>query len=149
MKNKDMLISKPLCSLLVLLSINIGCATNLPSGITPSDIATQPTVFCKVLSEPDPLLLGGWKCNVWGTNSRGIRYKNPLQYWLVKKDDKYAMYYYYTRYSGRDRFAGWRDWIINGEEIVNPSGSIRFFVRNGEVYFSWKNGKPIKMSRIQ
>lgn len=121
-------------------------------GIRPADVAGAPSVFCKVLKAPDPLLLGGWK----GVHNRYIsKYSrnelDPVEFWLVKYGDKFAIYFYRSKAAGGDRIMrGWRKWTINGNEIYSGTG-VRLFTENGEVFFSWERGmkeKPTKMTRI-
>ena len=58
---------KTVSTVLLLLAFSAACvfAAEPPKGITASDIAGRPSVFCKVVKEPDPQLLGRWKC-LWG-----------------------------------------------------------------------------------
>jgi hypothetical protein len=117
-------------------------------GIKPEDVSQKPTEFCQVLKEPNPLLMGGWKCRVKGQDSRGF-YDNPVQYWLVKYEDKLAVYYYFTRFSGTDVHAGWRNWIVDGDKISSPEGNIKFLVKDGNIFFSFKDKDPIQMTKIE
>lgn len=131
---------------MVLLFIFVGCSNM--SVIRSKDIAGTPTAYCKVTKEPDPLLIGGWKCgyNRYFADSQEYDF-NPIAYWLVKKDDKYALYFYRATRGGAKRFVGWRDWTINGDEIYSDTG-VRFVIKDGDVYYIWKDQKPEKMTRF-
>lgn len=117
--------------------------------ISQSDVAGEPTAYLNVVQEPDPALLGGWKVEWRRYREKGSRVDiNPVQYWLVKHGDRYALYFYRIKKEAGKRFEGWKDWTANGNEIVSDTG-IRFFARNGNVYFQWKDDQPIQMNRIQ
>ncbi len=83
-------------------------ATAEKAGIRPSDAAGQPTAFCKVLKEPDAILLGGWKgvhINSW----KGKSAHDPVQFFLKKYGDQYAIYFYRSKEHGGGRdMRGWR-----------------------------------------
>jgi len=131
---------------MVLLFIFVGCSSM--SVIRSKDVAGEPTVYCKVVEEPDPLLMGGWKCgyNRGLANSQEYDF-NPIAYWLVKKDDKYALYFYRATRGGAKRYVGWRAWTINGGEIYSDTG-VRFVAKDGAVYYVWNNQAPEKMTRF-
>jgi hypothetical protein len=142
-------------SLLVVFLLFVACASGTASqvkgGIRPSDVAGVPGLFCKVLKEPDPLLLGGWE----GVHSRylmkqGKTVQEPVQYWLVKHGDKYAIYFFRTKATDGKILRGWRGWTINGNEIVSDVG-VRIFTQDGAVFYSWEKGmkeKPTQLTRI-
>jgi hypothetical protein len=106
-----------------------------------------PNVFCQVLKKPDPLLMGSWKCTFERELEEGGRETNPAEYRLVEYEGKYALYFYRTSRGDRKRYMGWREWTINGTQITSDSG-VKIFVEKGEVFFSWQNGTPVKMTRI-
>jgi len=131
---------------MMFLFIFVGCSNM--SVIRSKDIAETPTTYCKVAKDPNPLLLGGWKCGYNRSFADSLEYDfNPIAYWLVKKDDKYALYFYRATRGGAKRFVGWRDWTINGDEIYSDTG-VRFIVKNGDVYYIWEGQKPEKMTRF-
>lgn len=119
-----------------------------PDGITPGDIAGRPDKFCKVVKEPNPLLLGGWK----GVHENfrpklGAFQKEPVEFYLKKVDDRYALYFYrFKKESDEKKFRGWREWEVDGDQIRSETG-VRLFVRDGKVYYSWKNDKPTQLLR--
>jgi hypothetical protein len=107
----------------------------------------KPDVFCQVLKEPDPLLIGSWTCIFERAIEDGKRETNPAEYRLIKSENQYALYFYRTSRDGRKRYMGWREWTINGTQITSGSG-VRIFVENGEIFFAWKDGTPVKMTRV-
>jgi hypothetical protein len=118
-------------------------------GIKRSDVEGEPSVYLKVIKEPDPALMGGWKIEWRRHRERGSRIDiNPVQYWLVKRGDRYALYFYRIKREVGKRFIGWQEWTANGNEIVSGTG-IRFLARDGNVYFQWKDDQPVQMSRIE
>lgn len=121
-----------------------------PKGITSDAVSTQPTAFCKVVKEPDPLLLGGWKCVHKRWVARDANYElDPVEFFLKKEGTQYAVYFYRSKEEGGDKtYRGWRDFKINGKEIVSETG-VRFFVEGDQVFFSWNKEKPTPMTRIQ
>lgn len=63
----------------------------------------------------------------------------------MKKDDRYALYFYRASRGGAKRFVGWRDWTINGNEIDSGTG-IRIVAKDGVVYYRWQNQTPEPMT---
>ncbi len=113
----------------------------------PQGAEAQPTLYCKVIKEPDPLLMGGWKCIFPLHLEKGELDTNPAEYWLIKFGDQYGLHFERRARHGRKHYLGWRDWTLNGKEITSDVG-IRIFVENGEVYFKWKDDQAVKMTRI-
>jgi hypothetical protein len=111
------------------------------------DQTMKPTVFCTVLKEPDPILLGGWKCIFRLQLDNGEVDTNPAEYWLIKIGDQYALYFDRVARNGRKRYMGWKDWNVNGKEITSGK-EIRIHTENGQVYFTWKDEAPVKMTKI-
>ena len=72
---------------------------------------------------------------------------DPAEYRLLKYEDKYALYFYRVSRGGKKKYMGWRDWTIDGNQITSKTG-VRIFTENGEVFFVWQDGKPVKMTRI-
>jgi hypothetical protein len=107
----------------------------------------KPDVFCEVLKEPDPLLMGSWKCMFERRLEEGGYETNPAEYRLIKYEDKYALYFYRVSRGGKKQYMGWREWTVNGTQITSDSG-VRIFVDKGEVFFAWQDAKPVKMTRI-
>jgi hypothetical protein len=134
---------------LVLLAFAFTPQASGQEGMRASDAAGAPTVFCKVVKEPDPALLGGWS----GVHNRWIskfsRYEaDPVGFWLKKYGDKYALYFYRSKAAGGDRvLKGWRPWTINGKEITSSTG-VRLYTENGEVFFSWERAMKEKPTRL-
>lgn len=130
------------------LCVALCACSGIKSGIRPVDIAGEPEVYCNVIMEPNPLLVGSWKANFIRPHEDepGANDANYVQYWLGKRDGKYALYFYRTSRSGKKRYVGWRDWNVGGNEISSPTGT-RIFVQDGEVYFSLMGETPIRMRR--
>lgn len=116
---------------------------------SPQDVSGTPGVFCKVLKEPNPRLMGGWQV-VWHRYrpKQGRTDKNPIEFWLVKRDNRYGLYFYRFKAEENSTYLGWREWTINGDEIISGTG-IRFFTDGTDVFFQWENDKPAKMNPIE
>lgn len=71
---------------------------------------------------------------------------DPVEYRLIKYEDKYALYFYRVSRGGKKKYMGWREWTINGTEVLSDTG-VKIFTQNGEVFFVWQDGKPTKMTR--
>jgi hypothetical protein len=106
----------------------------------------KPDVFCKVIKEPDPALMGSWKCMFERRLEEGGWETDPVEYRLIKYEDKYALYFYRVSRGGKKKYIGWREWTINGTEILSDTG-VKIFTQNGEVFFVWQDGKPTRMTR--
>ena len=134
---------------LILLSTFFGCA--IKGGKPFSDLG-EPDVFCEVIQKPDSLLLGTWEGRLSRTPSDWTEIdKEYIKYKLVKYDDKYALYFYRMWNSGQKRVKEWKNWTINGQEILGPSEyGIRIFVQGGGVYFTIRGAdKSARMSRVE
>jgi hypothetical protein len=137
-----------LCALL--LWILVGCAiTPQPRGIQPHYIAGRPAVFCKVVTPPDPMLMGAWKCiHTKFVPKLGNDELEPIEYWLGKYGDEYGLYFYREKKGGDKIYSGWRQWTIDGNDIHSKTG-VRIFTENGKVYYSWKGDKPTEMTPFE
>ncbi len=139
----------------VLFGVLLGLALVLPSSmanaahIKPQDVAGTPSTFAKVIKEPNPRLMGGWQCT-WHRyrNKQGKTDVNPIEFWLVKWDNRYGLYFYRFKAEENKTYSGWKDWTINGDEIVSGTG-VRFFTDGTDVYFQWESDKPSKMIPIE
>ncbi|MHC1727167.1 MAG: hypothetical protein AB9866_14370 [Syntrophobacteraceae bacterium] len=140
-----------LCLSLLFLIISVAPGTGAaarPDGITPGDVAGKPDKFCKVIKEPNPLLLGGWK----GVHENfrpklGAFQKEPVEFYVKKVDGRYAIYFYrFKKESDEKKFRGWREWEIDGDQIRSGTG-VRIFVKDGGVYYSWVNDTPTQLTR--
>ncbi len=116
--------------------------------ITSTDVATKPDVFMKVTQEPNPLLLGHWGCTHTTLTKSGDKTQEPVEYWLLKVDGKYALYFFRRKPSKEKVYRGWRDWYLRGYEISAPP-LISIYVKENDVYYQWKNDAPTKMTRIE
>jgi hypothetical protein len=121
----------------------VGCASM--SGQL-DGAAGKPDAFCRVLKEPDPMLMGSWKVSYEGSLDTGGTGSNTAEYRLIKYEDQYALYFYRVSLDRKKRYMGWRDWTINGTEITSTTG-VKIFTRDGQVFLEWQGEKPTKMYR--
>lgn len=142
---------KKLGSVILLLVFLAGCTAPFPPprGLVQADVAGKPTVYCKVVKEPDPQLLGRWKC-VWARFKAKTSETDymPVEYHLGKYGDRYGLLFFRSKEGGDRIYAGWRKWEIDGSEIRSDTG-ITIFTQDGSVFFQWQADKPIKMERSQ
>jgi hypothetical protein len=137
---------KRLSTTALIVAFLLGMAASLPASNL-GGATGKPDVFCQVIKEPDPLLMGSWKCMFERRLEEGGYETNPAQYRLIKYEDKYALYFYRVSRGGKKQYMGWREWTIDGTQITSDTG-VRIYVERGEVFFAWQDGKPVKMTRI-
>jgi hypothetical protein len=140
---------KKLIIFLVFLITLVGCATK---ANTPSyDSELKPDTFCEVIQKPVPLLMGTWECRFTRAGGTAKADKNYVKYQLVKYEDKYGLYFYRTWRSGKKKKTEWKNWIINGQEILGePQFGVKIFVQGSDVYFIIRGlEEPVKMSRVE
>jgi hypothetical protein len=140
---------KKLAIFLVFLFTLVGCATK---GNAPSDDSElRPDTFCKVIQKPVPLLIGTWECRFTRASGTGKADKNYVMYQLMKYEDKYGLYFYRTWRSGKKKKTEWKNWTINGQEILGePQFGVKIFVQGRDVYFIVRGlEEPVKMSRVE
>lgn len=117
--------------------------------IGPEHVAGEPDPPLTVVQEPNPLLLGHWGCtHVTTVFKTGEKFNEPIEYWLVKKGDRYGLYFSRHKRGGERKYRGWRGWTLNGDRIVSDVG-VTIFVKDGEVYYEWKKDPPTRMKRLQ
>ena len=136
--------------LLIYLLIFVGCATT--KGTAPEEFGGKPDVFSSVMQKPDPLLMGTWECRFVRTVGRSRPDNNYVKYRLIKHGDKYGLYFYRTWRDGRKKKAEWKNWTINGKEILGQPRTfgVKIFVQGEDVYFTIRAlDKPAKMSRVK
>jgi len=134
---------------LVILLVGLNLGMSLAAEISPRDVAGRPDPPMKVAQEPNPLLLGHWGCIHTTTVSKtGDKFKEPIEYWLVKREDQYGIYFFRNKRGGMKTYRGWREWTLAGDRIVTEVG-VSIFVKDGDVYYEWKNDPPTKMSRLE
>ena len=134
-------------SAIALMSIILLGLTVCASASNLGGASGKPDVFCQVIKEPDPHLMGSWKVMFERRLEEGGWDTDPAEYRLLKYEDKYALYFYRVSRGGKKKYMGWRDWTIDGNQITSKTG-VRIFTENGEVFFVWQDGKPVKMTRI-
>ena len=134
------IISLPVCLILVtFLSACVGA-----SGIRDEHKGAQPTVYAKVLKEPNPLLLGHWR----RPSPAGMSKPWVFQYYLAKKGDKYAVYYFYDS-KRKNMFSGWAEFTIDGDSMVSGVDGVTFFVKGGQVFMLYPGrSAPNPMDKI-
>lgn len=138
--------------LVLLILASSGCAGGRMASsngfLLPPGVVEAPTVFCTVIKEPDPILMGGWRCNSQQQTESGKPYSNTFEYWLSKSGDKYALYFIRSASKswGDRRYMGWRPWTINGNQIGDDN--ITISAEDGEVYYNWRGEVRVKMTRI-
>ena len=140
---------KRLTILLIYLLIFVGCATT--KGTPPQEFGGKPDVFCNVIQKPDPLLMGTWECRFLRTVGKSRADDNYVKYRLIKQDDTYGLYFHRTWRDGRKKKAEWKNWTINGKEILGEPRQfgVKIFVQGKDVYFTIRAlDKPAKMSRV-
>ncbi len=108
----------------------------------------DPTDYCTVVKEPNPLLLGGWSVVYTRTTEDGKSDTNSVKYRLIKEGDRYALYFDRITRGGKKRYMGWRAWTINGDDITSDTG-VRIFAQDGKVYYDWKGQGPKEMKRLK
>jgi hypothetical protein len=121
----------------------VGCAS---MSIQLDGAEGKPDSFCRVIKEPDPMLMGSWKVNYESTLDTGGSGSNTAEYRLIKYEDKFALYFYRVSLDRKKKYMGWREWTINGTEITSDTG-VKIFTRDGQVFLEWQHEKPIKMYR--
>jgi hypothetical protein len=130
--------------LLVCAASNVGSAE-----IKPSDVTGKPNVYCTLVTEPDPVLLGHYGCVHRKLKEKTNDYTmEPIEYWLVKFGDGYALHFYRVKDGKGHKYKGWRKWYIRGNKITS-GGDSTIFTKDGDVYYQWKFNKPTKMTRIE
>ena len=140
---------KKLIIFLVFLITLVGCATK---ANTPSyDSELKPDTFCEVIQKPVPLLMGTWECRFTRAIGTAKADKNYVKYQLVKYEDKYGLYFYRTWRSGKKKKTEWKNWTINGQEILGePQFGVKIFVQGSDVFFIIRGlEEPVKMSRVE
>jgi hypothetical protein len=140
---------KGLTVFLIFLFTVVGCATK-PETAT-RKFGEKPDVFCKLIQKPDPLLMGTWEGKFTRYVGRSRPDDNYVKYQLRKYGDKYGLYFYRTWKSGRKKKSEWKDWAINGKEILGePRFRVKIFVQDSHVYFTIRGlDEPGQMSRVE
>jgi hypothetical protein len=148
-KRKGEISVKKVTILLIYLLILVGCATT--KGTPPQEFGGTPDVFSKVIQKPDPLLMGTWECRFLRTVGKSRPDNNYVKYRLIKHGDKYGLYFYRIWRDGRKKKAEWKNWTINGREILGEPRKfgVKIFVQGEDVYFTIRAlDRPAKMSRV-
>ncbi len=114
----------------LLLALLAGCAAN--KAALPADAAGEPTVYCRVVNPPDPALLGHWR------RIPPTKFKRPhvFDYWLVKKDGGYALFYHWDNQRG-SVVRGWFPFTIDGARMTSSEEPSTYFVKDGKVFHNY------------
>ena len=140
---------RKLTSFLIVLLTLVGCATKGSKSF--SDLG-EPDVFCSVIQKPAPLLIGTWEAPFTRVKDIVNMDKNYVKYRLMEHDGKYALYFYRTWRGGKKRLKEWKNWSINGKEILGEPRKfgVKIFVQGNDVYFTIRCLKEsAKMSRLE
>jgi hypothetical protein len=97
-------------------------------GISAEDLAGVPTVYAAVKKEPDPLLMGHWRRPA----PSGLSKPWAFSYCLVKRGDRYAVFYFYDSHL-KNSFKGWADFTIDGNRMTSGVDGTTFSVEGGQV----------------
>ncbi|WP_169727797.1 hypothetical protein [Desulfovibrio inopinatus] len=123
------------CIMISLMFLAISCSSSGPwlYHITPEDVASEPTVYAKVITPPNPELLGFWR------RDPPTQFNKPhtFDYWLIKKGDKYAVYYYWKDPKHGRTYDGWAPFVINGDTMRSTVDASKFFYKDGKVWHNW------------
>lgn len=121
----------------------------LGAEISRGDVSGKPEVYAKVVQQPNPVLLGHWGCtHTTKVFKTGEIFTEPIEYWLLKVEDRYALYFYRYKHGKEKKYRGWREWTVKTDEISSPP-EISIFAKDGAVYYQWKDDKPTQMTRIE
>ncbi|WP_243438875.1 hypothetical protein [Fundidesulfovibrio soli] len=136
---------KHFASVLVLAVLLMCSACAGLAPIKPADVETAPTASAKVIAAPNPLLMGHWR----RIPPAGINNPWAFNYWLVKKGEKYAVYYYYDSHK-KNAFKGWAEFTIDGDRMTSGVDGVIFYVENGEVLMQYPGrSENYKMMRVE
>ena len=96
-----------------------------------TDLGGEPTVYAKVRKEPNPLLLGHWR------RIPPAEYNRPdkFEYIMIKKGDKYAVYYYWGHGKSANFHKDWTEFVLEGDSMSSLFDGVKFQVQDGKVYF--------------
>lgn len=111
--------------------------------IKPSEVAGEPTVYCTVVNPPDPTLLGYWR------RTPPSQYRRPhvFNYWLVKKGDRYAVFYHWDNMRGKV-VHGWFPFVIDGPRMTSSEDPSTYFVKDGSVFHNY-DGRPFDSPMVK
>ncbi|MEA4857979.1 MAG: hypothetical protein AAGU21_13480 [Solidesulfovibrio sp.] len=107
-----------------------GCAGSAASR---PELAGEPTVYAKVLKEPDPLLVGCYH------RSRPSEFRRPntYSYCLVNKGGQYAVYYAWRDGKTLEEHKGWMPFTIQGDRMTSDTEPSTYLVKDGRVWHNY------------
>lgn len=132
---------------LMVLSALAACGGSL-NAISYRNTTGTPSVYATVLKEPNPLLMGHWR------RIPPAEFNHPwvFDYILVKKGDKYAVYYFYDSRNNKQHghFSGWASFTIDGDSMSSLEDGSTFFVKDGQVFMQYPGRKtPNLMQKVE
>lgn len=118
------------CLVATLVLLLAGCVGSIASR---PELSGEPTVYARVVKAPDPLLVGCYM------RSRPSEYNRPnsYQYCLVKKGDKYAVYYEWRDGKTLEEHKGWMPFTINGDRMTSDTEPSTYLVKDGRVWHNY------------
>ena len=116
-----------LCCTLVVALLLTGCAAG---SVTSKETAGEPTVYATVNAPPNPLLVG---CHMRPAPPE-YHHPNSYSYCLVRKGERYAVYFHWRNGKTKAEHKGWEPFTINGDRLQSETDPSVFFVKNGEVW---------------
>ena len=132
----------PALVLVLAVAMLAGCKSL--TSISAEDVAGTPSTYAKVLKEPNPLLMGHWR------RSAPAELNKPwtFNYCLVKKGDKYAVFYDYDSYK-KNNFHGWADFTVDGDRLTSGVDGVQFYVQDGRVLMQYPGrDTPYHMDKV-
>lgn len=132
----------PAFALMLALAMLTACKSL--NSISSEDVAGTPSVYAKVLKEPNPLLVGHYR------RSAPAEINKPwtFNYYLVKKGDKYAVFYDYDSRK-KNSFHGWADFTIDGDRLTSGVDGVMFYVKDGRVFMQYPGrDTPYHMDKV-
>ncbi len=123
----------PGLSLAGLLALAVLCLASTALAIDPKLLESEPTAYSRVVETPDPALLGCF------TRVRPSEFKRPNTYafCLVKKGDKYAVYYDWKDGKTLEWHQGWMPFSIMKDRIISDTEPSTYLLKDGELWHNY------------
>jgi hypothetical protein len=115
------------------LALAVLCLASTALAIDPALLESEPSVYSRVVETPDPALVGCF------TRVRPSEFKRPNTYafCLVKKGDKYAVYYDWKDGKTLEWHQGWMPFSIHEGPDRKRHRCQHLFFKDGEIF--WHN----------
>lgn len=117
-------------TLLLLVLMLGGCTTG---SISRKELAGEPEVYATVHQPPDRLLVGCYM----RPNPSEFKRPNSYSYCLVRKGDRFAVYYSWRDGKTRVEHRGWMPFTIEGDRLVSDTDPSLFRVKDGKVWHGY------------